>query len=277
MTRHDSAVALEDDEILAFFHIAKTGGTSFNNHLRVALEASPGAIAILNPTWRQIAHDKGEQYWLDWPLRDKLTTKVFIGHDVTRAALKDVSPYKTVRFMTFLREVRSLALSHYNYFHGFEHQHLTGLDISKNFPKYLTQRKQHMSPAFVLLKSFCGYSHDFALRVFDKSAHEELFDLLTFELDQFFFVGLMDHYEADAKAMLARLGIDVDTLNKANVAGQEFQPVLDDISPYADIVDDLFALDRRLHQHYLHRRERLGPLIGKGAPESMARPQQAAS
>lgn len=261
MTGKESPIALAEDEVLAFFHIAKTGGTSFNNHLRVALESTPDAFAILNPTWRQIAIDKGEKYWLDWPLCDKMKTKVFIGHDVTRTALKDISPYKNVRFMTFLRDVRSLALSHYNYFHGFEHQHLTGLNISRNFPDYLVQRKQHMSPAFVFLKSFCGYSHEFAMRVFDETAHEELFDLLTYELDRFYFIGLMDHYEEDAKSMLDHLGIEVTALNKANVAGREFQPLLNDISPYAGAVDDMFALDHRLHQHYLKRRDNCGVLM----------------
>lgn len=183
--------------LYVFFHVSKTGGTSFTNHLAELYCDQPEAIAMLNSHQQQLAMTSGTTYWTEKPLAEQLRAMHVAGHSASLQAVAPLLPWKQLEFLTLFREPTSRFISVFNYL---IHQRL--------IPQNLTPL-EFFNPSFpdqcqitFLFKHFLNWSPASLDSIHDPQHLEFFLDAACRALDIFRFIGLYEQYSDHMAALM---------------------------------------------------------------------------
>lgn len=188
--------------LYVFFHVSKTGGTSFTNHIAELFSDRPEVIPMLNSHQQQLALSKGAIYWTEKPLVERLRATYVAGHSAGLQAVTPLRPWRRLEFLTLFREPTSRFISVFNYLmhQGLIAEHLTPEEFFS--PSYPDQCQ-----ITFLLNHFLGWNQGALDTIHVPDNSNVVLDAACQALEVFRFIGLYEQYRDHMTALTKYLGL----------------------------------------------------------------------
>lgn len=245
---------ISPNELYVFFHISKTGGTSFINHLLSQRERISPHIPLLNGYQRQLALKNNETYWTELPLEEKCRAQYIAGHHAGLAQCSALEPLKTVNYLTVFRDPASRFVSVYNYM---KHKGFIDSDISPL--QYFETKTLSESQLNFYLRNFLAWDEDKIISLCDTRYRDQRLQEAVEGLEHFFFIGLQESYQHDMLQLTTYLGLP-PIAQSYHVAGK-------DITRFIQVSDQLTRLLRdRYPEEFIFYDEIKRRLRDNGSP-----------
>lgn len=203
------------DILYVYFHINKTGGTTFSNHLLSCFGDSPLTIPMLNPFQMELAKSENRTYWPDDTLENKLKAKIILGHCANPHNIKELIPFRDVRYITYFREPSARIVSRFNYSRS-----VGMVNPQKTFDQDFKARGFLQTQLSFFMYFFLGWTEENILASYKKDQGKDLMKIALEEIGQFFFIGLHHSYKEDTLQLTNHLGIPPVTKSH-NISGQD--------------------------------------------------------
>jgi hypothetical protein len=254
-----------------FVHINKCAGTTFAHHIAQNLEKDEYVRAYALSTYYNIVtgkedHYEGSREKIRGYVRSlnadqKSRVKVLYGHDVEPALAQEFAP-RPICYLTFLREPSTRLVSHFNYHRycyqkglfskSMQEQFLLGLDTFPTLADYVGKAM----PDNYMTRFLCGR---FLSRELPKGPlGSEYLEAAQRILDDFFFVGVSEHYDRDAPYLYQGLGVH-QIFDRQNVSA-ELNPAACRLADWPVELQAVAAerntLDRQLYAYALELNRR---------------------
>ena len=189
-------------DLYVFFHVNKTGGTTFTTHIENLFKHDPYIAPMLNPYQRELAEKQGRTYWPNERKANKLKARIVSGHDANPKNIADIAKYRSVKYITFFRDPGSRILSLFNH-----EKSANIISPEVTFIEYLKTRGVDASQLCFFLSCFLGWKRKELCKLYNSPNKNELLNTALNEIKKFFFVGLHSNYEQDINTLTNLLKI----------------------------------------------------------------------
>ena len=252
--------------IYVFFHMGKTGGTSFTNHIASCFSEPEEQTPMLNLYQKRIAAEEGRVYWLDKPLKEKLKAQIISGHDANRSLLPVLGNHAHLLFITFFRDPGSRFVSHYNF------QRSRGVLGQRNgFDDFINDKAIEKSQLRFFLLYYLGWSPEEFDKLYFSDNRSEILNIALNALDEFFFVGLHNYYKDDMQVLTSHLSLP-PVEKSFLVAGKDVNRYAEHNREIDNRLREQIPLEFEFYDQLLVRRTRYGsPINISPQPEVLKR------
>lgn len=201
-------------------HIPKTGGQTIRNHLREHLPLNE-AFAHIGPFGDRYARENGLTRWIERSDAERAQVRVLAGHDLSIHTPALVPGTRNVKLVGMFREPAARMVSHYNFTCQFKFA--KDGKTPPDWGRWYGGMQRNFISRWIKQK--------FLARPFDAAQSDEaLFDEIVSELERFWMLGTMAHFDAFAARLYADVGVPPSSQAPSNVGGRSY-PILLSMNP----------------------------------------------
>ena len=239
----------ENEDILyIFLHIPKCAGTTFRTHLKYNF--NHGELLDIQPSLEKSFEKRSEvdEYIRSLPLDKKEKIKVIFGHSVYFGIHEHFKSQP--RYITFLRNPLTHALSSYNYIcehYDFYRKMYKNRRLPKNKDALSFKKWQELFDMNVQTHVVLNYTLDNRIGLYgDTKINEKHLEEARQILDNFYFVGLTETFEEDASFLFNELQIKKFIKKPQNVTLKKH---IHKSKKLFDLISYATTLDQQLYAH----------------------------
>lgn len=233
---------LDESKLYVFFHVSKTGGTSFVNHMLALRDEHAPRIPLLNSYQQQLARENNQTYWTDLPLPEKCNAQFIAGHHAGLRLCEGLREHKVIRYLTVFREPSSRYVSVFNY-----QKHKGVIEPDTSPVDYFQKSAINQSQLNFYLRNFLNWDEAKIRLVREPQYQDALLEEAVAGLDHFFFIGLHESYKQDMLSLTRHL--DLPPISQSyHVAGKDITRHIKISDQIASTLMDAYPPEYRFYE-----------------------------
>lgn len=241
-----------NDTVYVYFHVNKTGGTTFANHLYACFGEDSPIAPMLNPYHEEVAKAENRVYWPDDSLDHKLKARIISGHKANPRNVRELAPYKNIRYIAYFRDPSSRIVSKFNY------SKARGMiDPERTFEEQLRLNGFLETQLYFFMYGFLDWTDEEMLPCYEKDQGRELMHIALDHIRDFFFIGLNESYNEDTLLLTNHLNLPPITTSY-NITGRDHEQVLTLTDEITDLVREHYPIDFEFYENIKAIRDEWG-------------------